>query len=453
MKKATAGRRLALDILLSAESECGKADALIRNALNKNYDMEDRDRAFVSRLTRGCIEKRIFLDYAADKFASKKTAKMKPVIRNVIRMGIYQMLFMDSVPDATACNEAVMLAEERGFKGLTGFVNGVLRNISRNKDIELPDEKDSLKYLSIKYAMPEQLCGIFLERFGKERTERLLAAYDTERPLSVRFICDDSTSEKIAVENWKAACVDAVPGPYLDHMYFLRNVPGVELLHGYDEGLFMVIDTSSALAAICAGVKKGDTVVDLCAAPGGKSMILAGAAGDEGKVLAFDISEDKRSLIDENAARLRFKNIVSGVHDAVEYDEELEGRADVVMADLPCSGMGVMGRKCDIRHNIDAGKINDLAQLQRKILKNAVRYLKSGGTLIFSTCTVSSRENEENAEWLIKEAGMIPDSLKPYLPAQLQEYEKEEGRVQLLCGEPAGLPLIDSFFISRFKKP
>ncbi|MCR4584900.1 MAG: 16S rRNA (cytosine(967)-C(5))-methyltransferase RsmB [Lachnospiraceae bacterium] len=453
MKKATAGRRLALDILLGAESEGGKADVLIRNALNRNFDMDDRDRAFVSRLTRGCIEKRIFLDYAADQFASKKTAKMKPVIRNVIRMGIYQMLFMDSVPDATACNEAVLLAEERGFKGLTGFVNGVLRNVSRNRDIKLPDEEDVLNYLSIKYAMPKELCAMFEERFGRKRAERLLAAYDTERPLSVRFILGDEGAECIAVENWKAAAVDAVHNPYLEHMYFLRNVPGVELLQGYDEGLFMVADTSSALAAICAGVKKGDRVIDLCAAPGGKSMILAAAAGCEGRVLAYDVSEDKKTLIEENARRLGMENISAGVHDATVFDKELEVSADVVMADLPCSGMGVMGRKCDIRHNIDTGKISELAALQRRILSNAVRYLKSGGTLLFSTCTVSRQENEDNADWLIKEKGMLPDSLGGFLPASLKEYETEEGRVQLLCGEPAGLPLIDSFFISRFKKP
>ena len=452
MKRATTGRRLALDILLSVEKEGGKADVLIRNALNKNFDMDERDRAFVSRLTRGCIEKRIFLDYAADKFASRKTAK-KPVIRNVIRMGIYQMLFMDSVPDATACNEAVMLAEERGFKGLTGFVNGVLRNISRNKDIELPDEGNTLKYLSIKYAMPEELCGLFLKRFGRERCEKLLAAYDTERPLSVRFICDDEETERIAVENWKAAAVDAVSSPYLKHMYFLRNVPGVELLHGYDEGMFMVIDTSSALAALCADVSNGDTVADLCAAPGGKSMILAAAAGSEGRILAYDISEDKRALIDENAKRLSLNNIESGVWDATVYNEELEGKADVVMADLPCSGLGVMGRKCDIRHNINTKDLAELGRLQRKILGNAVRYLKSGGTLVFSTCTVSRQENEENAAWLINEAGMIPDTLKPYLPDQLKPFEEEEGRAQLLCGEPEGLPLLDSFYISRFKKP
>ena len=158
-------------------------------------------------------------------------------------------------------------------------------------------------------------------------------------------------------------------------------------------------------------------------------------------------------MIDENAGRLKLNYIESAVRDATVFNEELEGKADVVMADLPCSGLGVMGRKCDIRHNVDSSKIEELAALQRKILANAVRYLKSGGTLIFSTCTVSIKENEENADFLIKEAGLKADPLEGYLPKQLKYLEKETGRVQLLCGEPEGLPLTDSFFISRFKKP
>ena len=451
MKKATAGRSLALDILLGAEEESGKADMLIRNGLNKNYDMSDRDRAFVARLSRGCIEKRIFLDYVADQYASKKTAKMKPVIRNVIRMGIYQLLFMDSVPDASACNEAVLLAGERGYRGLTGFVNGVLRNISREKDkLVLPKEEDALRYLSIRYAMPESICRMFLDRFGMERTKKIFAAYDEDRPLSVRIMKEGREREAELVSSWEKSGVEVSKNPYLEHMYFLKNVPGVESLAGYDEGCFMVIDTSSALAALCAGVKKGDTVIDMCAAPGGKSMILAEAAGEDGSVLSCDISGDKTALIDENAGRLKFGNIKSCVKDATKYDSELEGKADVVMADLPCSGLGVMGRKCDIRHNVDDKKIEELSKLQRSMLKNAVSYLKKGGILLFSTCTVSAAENDDNAEYLAGEAGLVPDSLMPYLPESIKEDER--GRLQLICGEPEGLPLMDSFYISRFVK-
>ncbi len=453
MKKATAARSLALDILLTAETENGKADMLIRNGLNKNFDMSDRDRAFTARLVRGCIEKRIFLDYVADLYASKKIAKMKPVIRNVIRMGIYQLMFMDSVPDASACNEAVLLAGERGFKGLTGFVNGVLRNIAREKGkIVIPGEEDAIKHLSIGYAMPEYICSMFLKRFGMERTKRIFAAYDKNRALSVRIMGQGQSRENELLASWKEAGVEAEKNPYLEHMYFLKNVPGVESLAGYDEGQFMVIDTSSALAALCAGVKKGDAVIDMCAAPGGKSMILAEAAGEEGSVLSCDISEDKTSLIDENATRLKLKNINSSVKDATEYDSELEGKADVVMADLPCSGLGVMGRKCDIRHNVDQKKIMELAGLQRRMLKNAVKYLKKGGRLIFSTCTVSLPENEDNAAYLAKEEGLIPDGLSVYLPESLKNFEEEKGKLQLLCGEPEGMPLLDSFFISRFIK-
>ncbi len=453
MKKATLSRRLALDILLELEWGGMKADELIRNVLYKNEFPEQKDRAFMATLVRGCVEKQIYLDYVLNAIASKKTDKMKAPVRAILRMGAYQLLFMDHVTDAAACNEAVLLVNERHMQGLSGFVNGILRNLARNRDdILLPDKSDTAAYLSVEHAMPMELTKLFLERFGAEKTEVLFEAYGRMRPVSVRFLTKDENERKALLSAWKEKGVSAEQSPYLKDICYLRDVPGVESLDGYDEGLFIIQDVSSLLSAMAAGVKEGDTVIDMCAAPGGKTLYMAERAGEKGRVLAFDISESKTALIEENADRLGFANIETGVWDASVHKPQLDGTADVVMADLPCSGLGVLGRKCDIRHNVSTAQIEELAALQRQILGNAAAYLKRGGTLIFSTCTVSRRENEENSDHIEKELGLVPLGLKDVLPAQLAAFEEKEGRVQLLCGYPAGLPLLDSFYSAKYKK-
>ncbi len=445
--KATLSRRLVLDILIEAEKSAVKSTDLIKAVLDKNDYLEQRDKAFIRHLAEGCVERAITLDYITDSFATTKSSKMKSAVKMIMRMGVYQILFMDSVTDAAACNEAVALAVSKGFSGLKGFVNGVLRNIARNKDkISWPDrEKDPVGFFSVYYSIPEWIVELIVAERGSDTAEQMFKACLKERNVSVNVLNADA--DKLLKE-WEKDGIKAQKSPYGDSLYMLTDVPGVRRLYGYDEGAFIVQDAASAVCAHVAGIKKGDTVIDLCAAPGGKSMCAAKACAPDGKVYSFDISESKADKIRENAGRLGFDNIVTAVHDATVFDETLCDKADVVIADLPCSGLGVMGRKADIRYRLKSEDIDQLASLQREILKNAVRYVKPGGLLLYSTCTVSRRENEDNRRRLLDEHGLESVDFYDELPDALKNDTAHEGYLQLISKGDEDAPLYDGFFIS-----
>ena len=449
--KATAGRRIALDILLECDRSGAKSGDIIKAALDKYDYLEQRDKAFIRRLSEGCIERAITLDYIIDLFASTKTSKMKAAVRIIMRMGVYQLMYMDNVPDAAACNESVSLAVGKGFSGLRGFINGVLRNISRNKaSIAWPDkEKDVFAYLSVKYSMPLWIVKKIYGYYGSARCENMLDSYQRERDISVNILKGDKRELTAA---WEKSGVRVSRSPYLDNAFLLGNVPGVSALAGFYEGSFIVQDSASMLAVKAAGIKEGDTVIDLCAAPGGKSIYAASMCGSQGRVYAFDLSEAKAERIKENAGRVKADNIIAAVHDATVFDPELEDKADVLIADLPCSGLGVMGRKADIRYRLKEDDICALARLQRDILKNAASYVKPGGVLMYSTCTVSREENEDNRKWFIDNFDFEALGFAERMPQAFKESTASEGYLQLICGEPEGMPLMDGFFISLFRR-
>ena len=449
--KATTGRRLVLDILTECDKPGAKSGDIIKAALDKHDYLDQRDKAFIRRLSEGCIERAITLDHVIDRFASTKTSKMKAPVRLIMRMGAYQLLYMDNVPDAAACNECVSLAAGKGFSGLKGFVNGVLRNISRNKaDIKWPDkEKDLYGYLSVRYSMPLWIAELLCTEYGSGRAENMLASFQKERDISINLLKGDK--DKLMAE-WKENGIKVTQSPYLENALLLANVPGVGKLAGFEEGDFIVQDVSSMLAVKAAGIKRGDTIVDLCAAPGGKSQYAASLCGAEGRVFSYDLSWNKTDKIRENAERLGLENIVVAEHDATVFDPELKEKADVVIADLPCSGLGVMGRKADIRYRLNEEDIASLSQLQRDILKNAAEYVRPGGTLLYSTCTVSREENEENRQWFLENFEYDSVAFDEKLPDIFKDSTAKDGYLQLVCGEPEGLPLMDGFFISVYRR-
>ena len=449
--KATQSRRLVLDILLECEKQGAKSTDIIKAVLDKNDFLEQRDKAFIRHLAEGCVERAITLDHVIDSFASTKTSKMKTPVKLIMRMGVYQILYMDSVPDSAACNEAVSLAISKGLSGLKGFVNGVLRNIARNRDdIKWPDkEKDPLAYLSVVYSMPVWIAKQLCSEYGFERTECMFKAFLCERPVSINIISDDKEE---LIPAWEKAGINVIKSPYLDNAYMIKDAPGIGRLKGFDEGAFIVQDAGSMLSVAVAGIREGDTVIDLCAAPGGKSMCAAVRCGKSGRVYSYDLSDIKADRIRENADRLKLENMEIAVHDATVYDESLKDKADVVIADLPCSGLGVMGRKADIRYRLKPEDIAALAALQRDILKNAVKYVKPGGLLMYSTCTVSRRENDNNRQWLLDNFDLEAVGFEDKLPKELKNDTAAEGYLQLISGEPEGLPLLDGFFISLYRR-
>ncbi|MCD7750885.1 MAG: 16S rRNA (cytosine(967)-C(5))-methyltransferase RsmB [Lachnospiraceae bacterium] len=446
-------RELAVELLMSVEKEEGFSSDLIRDTLNKYDYLDRRDKAFLKRLTEGCIEKQLYLDFILNQYSNTPVRKMKPFIHVLLRSGVYQILFMDQVPDRAAINEAVKLAGRRNFSNLKGFVNGVLRSVSTanaNHTLPAPSRENLTEYLSVTHSVPAWLVEKWRQDLGDEMTEQMLLAFEEPQPVTIRlreFMTVEECEEVLSLMRKQG--VEVKRHSYLPYAYCLTNLEGVHRLAGYQQGLFAVQDISSMLCVEAAGIREGDFVLDVCAAPGGKACLAADKTGKNGRVLARDVSDLKLSAVEENAGRLQIDWLSVQLFNAVEYDESMEGKADVVLADLPCSGLGILGKKQDIRYHVTPESLLELQSLQRQILDVAVRYVKPGGALIYSTCTIDPLENEDNRDYIIRELGLEPESIEPYLPEQLRRESTKDGYIQLLPGQDAS----DGFFISRFRKP
>ncbi len=456
-------REAVLEILTGIRENGTYSHIAVKEMLDRceREGMDRRQRAFVKRLTEGVIERRIELDDVLRRYA-KKGARIRPVIRDILRMGIFQILYMDSVPDSAACNEAVKLTKKYGKKELSGFVNGLLRSAARDKEAgklaadSAPGTGDlsDTGSLSRRFSMPEWIVSMWREQLGEEETEKLLEALLKVRPVAIRFDdrCSQERREEILAQMSEKG-VKAVKGQYLPYCYELTGTDSIQELPGYREGLWTVQDESSMMVAEAAGLAGGETVYDVCAAPGGKAMhcaskLLAGSAGgtETGKVHAFDLSKGKTAQILKNVRRMHLPNVVVAQRDALIPVPEEAGKADVLLCDLPCSGLGVIGRKRDIKYHVTPEQLTELAQLQKSILRSAAVYLKEGGVLIYSTCTINKGENGEIAEFIEKEMGLRPDPLAPYLPDTVPGIRGNQ--LQLLPHVHG----TDGFFLARFVK-
>ncbi len=414
-------REIVLDMLLEMERNKTFSHKLVKAVLDKYDYLESQEKRFIKRLTEGCIERKLELDYIIDQFSSVPVNKMKPLIRCLVRMGTYQILYMDSVPDSAACNEAVKLAGKRKFTNLKGFVNGVLRKISSNKNnIPMPDKaKDAVCYMSIRYSMPQWIVEQFIKDYGTEDTERILEGLMEIHPISIRFSCGITPEERAElIALWEAKGVSVNASEEVKDAYFLAGVDGLSGLEGFEEGKFTVQDVSSMLAVQAADIKEGNFVMDICGAPGGKSMLAAEKAG---RVLCRDVSEDKVSLIEENLQRMGLEDKVeTQVYDATVYDETMKEQADVVIMDVPCSGLGVMGKKRDIKYNISPESLESLGLLQKDIVDNSWQYVKKGGVLLYSTCTIHRAENEDMVKYICDNYPFEVEEQRQILPGFAQ---------------------------------
>lgn len=448
MTKESPIRELTLNILIDVLENQNYSHVVINNTLKKYQYLEKQDRAFLSRLGEGTIEQLIRLDFILDQFSTVKVKKMKPVIRCILRMGVYQILFMDSVPDSAACNEAVKLAQKRGFKNLKGFVNGVLRNISRGKDsIKYPiKEKEPVKYLSIYYSTPEWIIRNWLEDYDYETVEKVLKESFIDKKVSIR--CNLLKTEPEKLRNLlKARDITVEESPYLPYAFRISDYNYMNQIPEFTTGLFQVQDESSMFVSEIAGIQKGNIIIDVCAAPGGKSLHGADKLATTGQVIARDLTEYKVALIDENILRLSYDNVKTEISDALTLDQDSISKADIVFADLPCSGLGVFGKKSDIKYKMTPDNQKELVKLQRDILTVVRQYVKKGGVLIYSTCTISKEENLNNVKWFIKEFDFQLESIDEYLPENLRCDSTKEGYLQFL----PGIHDTDGFFMARLK--
>ena len=334
MEKRTDMRAEALDTLIDIERNKKLSHIAIGETLMRNQFEKKADRAFYTRLCEGVTERKIYLDYILDHYSKTPMKKCKPLIRSLLRMGAYQILFMD-VRDAAACSEAVSLAKKRGFGRLSGFVNGVLRTLVREKEnLPVPDKKDDVKYVSITYSVPEWLSKLIIEQYGKESAEKIFASFLEARPLTIRTNLSKTTPEELEKELEEAG-VKVEKGNYLPYAFTISNLNYLGKIAAFRQGKFAVQDESSQLAVAIADINEGDFVLDVCAAPGGKTFHAADRLKGAGKVLSRDLTEYKTELIEENKDRMHYENVEVQQWDALEEDESLLESVDVLLADLP----------------------------------------------------------------------------------------------------------------------
>lgn len=441
MTDGTDGRGLALDILLEILENGGYSHVVLNQALSKYQYLDKQERAFITRIVEGTVEYALQLDYVLDTCSTVKVKRMKPLIRTLLRLSVYQILYLDRVPDSAVCNEAVKLAVKRKFGGLKGFVNGVLRTVSRRKATFCwPDA-------SIRYSIPSWILTMWTDTYGEETVKAMAEAFLKPSKTAVRCNFNKASKQEI-IESLRGQEVTVEETPLSPAVLFLSGYDYLEGLLAFQKGVIQVQDLSSALVGEIADPKEGDVCLDVCGAPGGKGLHLADKLKGTGRVVIRDLTLQKTELIKENIARSGFTNVTVQICDALITDDAWVDQADIVLADLPCSGLGVIGRKPDIKYRMTAEKLTELASLQRDILAVAQSYVRPGGKLIYSTCTIDRKENEENAAWFMN-----------HFPFDMMDLSEKLGKPELGSMDTGNmlqlLPGIhpwDGFFIAAFRK-
>ena len=403
----------------------------------KRENLTGKDRSLFCVLVYGVIERKITLDHLIDGLSALAPEKIEPQTRNLLRMGLYQLRFLDRVPDHAAVSETVNLAPRR----TRGFVNAILRSYLRQKDtLTLPKKEDGvIRYLSVLYSYPEDFCQKLVDEFGDQKAEAILAAFEKTPALTLRANTLKTSRDALLAQLTQKG-LDATPTENAPHGIRVENAAPSDL--GLEEGLFFVQDEASQIASLALGAKRGNTVYDICACPGSKSFGAALDMENEGSVTSFDLHENKLSLVQKGAARLGITILRTQARDGRDFDQALLESADGVICDVPCSGFGVVAKKPEIRYK-ELSSCEALSKIQYDILSNACRYVKGGGTLVYSTCTIFREENGDNVQRFLSEH---PDfSLSPFKAGHL---DVPEGQITLLPSDHG----TDGFFIAKFKR-
>ncbi|MFI3227045.1 MAG: 16S rRNA (cytosine(967)-C(5))-methyltransferase RsmB [Clostridia bacterium] len=381
-------RKIAFDILQDVHINKSYANLSLKDRLKNQKPL---DASFITRIVFGVLQNEIYIDYYIKKYTKGK--RIKPKIMEILRIGVYQILFMDKVPDNAAVDECVKITKQLKLQSLSGFVNGVLRSISREKD-NLPQISASTKaeYLSVKYSHPLWLVEKFMSEFSKEDVEQILIANNQNAPIVCRVNTVKTTVNDVIkkLENIEVTVCETP-----ENSLILSKTGDIEQLQAFQDGDIYVQDFASQYAVSVLSPTEGSTLIDCCSAPGGKSFLSAQYMQNKGEIFSFDIHPHKLEIIEKTASRLGLDIIKTGVQDASVFDVKLEKTADFVLCDAPCSGLGIIRRKPEIRYKED---ISELPQIQLDILSNVSRYVKNGGTLVYSTCTIISDENTQVVE-------------------------------------------------------
>ena len=377
-------RRVALDVMTGVWEQGSYLKPALDKAFDRFGDIDRRGRAFLTRLCFGTEEKLLFIDEVIKSYSSTPMKKMRPAMRGILRLSVYQIYFMDSVPDHALVSEAVSLAKKKGLKDLSGFVNGVLRSVLRDgRDSEaaykrlIEKKPDNRMYeLMIRYSMPEWILDMWIRDYGEDGVIRICEGFLKPSPITYW-----TNTDPIEIKS-------------------IEDIGGsIEDMPGFYEGEFYIQDTSSMQPVLMSGIKRGDLVLDVCAAPGGKSLLAARLGAT---VESRDISDEKIEKINENIARMKMGECITAKKwDATADDTTSHQKYDVVIADLPCSGLGILAKKPEIRYRLKKEDIASLASIQKNILSVVCEYVRPGGRLIFSTCTINMTENDDNLNGFI----------------------------------------------------
>lgn len=387
----TAGGR---EAALTALTACRKLDAWSDGSLKAaSRDLDRREAALAARLTYGVLQNRALLDFYLGSCCSQPFEKLEPFVRDVLRLGAYQILFLDRVPDSAAVDQAVEMVKG-SRKRAAGLVNAVLRRLSREK-ANLPEipAKDPAQYLSLRYSHPRWLVERLLEILGREEAEMFLRLDNGGVPTTIQRNPLACSREEL-LRSLEESGAAAAPHQWMPDCWEMSGGGDLEALPAFQKGLFLVQDAAARAAVLAAGPKPGEEVLDVCAAPGGKSFAAAMEMAGQGRITACDIHPHKLALIEKGARRLGLTCVQTVQADGREDRAEWNGAFDLVLCDVPCSGLGIIRKKPDIRYK-DPKALAGLPIVQRAILENASRYVKSGGTLVYATCTIVPEENED----------------------------------------------------------
>ncbi len=386
MGKQQTARSVALDALLACENQGAWSDGYLKKAI-REAGLDSRDAGLCTRLCCGVLQNEMLLDALLDRFAKPPVARMEPAVRGCLRLGLYQILFLDRVPDSAAVNESVSLARERCRNPrAAGLVNAILRNLLREREsLAMPEN------LPTRYSHPAWLVEEFSKALGGEGVEELLATDNGEVPTAAQVNTLRITPQAL-LERLKSEGVEAQPHPWLEGCLLLSGTGNLEALPSFQEGLFYIQDPAARLAVLASGVTAGQRVLDACAAPGGKSFAAAIQMAGEGSITSCDIHPKKVELIRSGAARLGISTLEAMVQDGKQCKAEWLNSFDAVLTDVPCSGLGIIRKKPDIRYK-DPEPLLRLPRIQSKILNNCAQYVRPQGVLLYATCTVLEREN------------------------------------------------------------
>lgn len=418
-----------------------KDDTYLQLALKKELDtLEAKDKGFANELIYGTIKWRLRLDYVLDQFSKTPVKKMKPFVRQLMRMSVYQILFLDKVPASAAINEAVKIMHKRKMSNLSGFVNGVLRNIDRNKsEITYPN-------LSVYYSIPEWIITRWMKYYGEMETKAICESLSQRARVCIRINTLKTTKDKVKALLPEEGITVLEEG-FLPESLYIHAPSGIHHSPSFKAGLWTVQDESAMLVGHVLGPEKGDEILDVCSAPGGKTVHLAELMQNEGHIIGADIHEHKIELIEKNAKRLGASIVEGRLQDGMLINEDWKEKFDKILLDAPCSGLGIIKRKPDIRYAKDETAIRDINNIQRKLLKNAINYLKKDGILVYSTCTLTQEENQNMVEYALS-LGLQLDAIPYDMPACLKPYIKDNAYIEIL----PHVTDTDGFFMVRFRK-